>query len=282
MRDRQEMDWIENSLGMTLMEIPAGEFQMGQLDGRDCDERPVHAVRITRPFFLSECPVTNAQYEMFDPAHREFRGKRGVSHKDEEAVTYVSWHDAMAFCRWLSEREGRTYRLPTEAEWEYACRAGTTTAYWPGDELPEAFCRNQPAEGDWETEGVKADADLREKKGVIPVDLTVGRTPANRWGVKDVHGIEPAGGGVVMAGPGGGGGEEAAAEKDSFDVVLTGFGGAKINVIKVVRTITGLGLKEAKELVESAPKPLKEGCEKDEAEKIKADIEEAGGTAEVK
>ncbi|MDC0262040.1 50S ribosomal protein L7/L12 [Planctomycetaceae bacterium] len=100
--------------------------------------------------------------------------------------------------------------------------------------------------------------------------------------LKDVHGIEPAGGGVVMAGPGGGGGEEAAAEKDSFDVVLTGFGGAKINVIKVVRTITGLGLKEAKELVESAPKPLKEGCEKDEAEKIKADIEEAGGTAEVK
>jgi large subunit ribosomal protein L7/L12 len=100
--------------------------------------------------------------------------------------------------------------------------------------------------------------------------------------LKDVHGIEPAGGGVVMAGGGGGGGEEAAAEKDSFDVVLTGFGDAKINVIKVVRTVTGLGLKEAKELVEGAPKPLKEGCEKDEAEKIKADIEEAGGTAELK
>ncbi|MBD3673599.1 MAG: 50S ribosomal protein L7/L12 [Planctomycetaceae bacterium] len=103
--------------------------------------------------------------------------------------------------------------------------------------------------------------------------------------LKEVHGIEPAGGGVVMAGPGGGGaggGEEAAAEKDSFDVVLTGFGDAKINVIKVVRTVTGLGLKEAKELVEGAPKPLKEGCEKEEAEKIKADIEEAGGTAELK
>lgn len=100
--------------------------------------------------------------------------------------------------------------------------------------------------------------------------------------LKDVHGIEPAGGGVVMAGGGGGGGEEAAAEKDSFDVVLTGFGDAKINVIKVVRTVTGLGLKEAKELVEGAPKPLKEGCEKDEAEKIKVDIEEAGGTAELK
>lgn len=102
--------------------------------------------------------------------------------------------------------------------------------------------------------------------------------------LKDVHGIEPAGGGVVMTGGagGGGGGDEAAAEKDSFDVVLTGFGDAKINVIKVVRTVTGLGLKEAKELVEGAPKPLKEGCEKEEAEKIKADIEEAGGTAELK
>jgi large subunit ribosomal protein L7/L12 len=101
--------------------------------------------------------------------------------------------------------------------------------------------------------------------------------------LKDVHGIEPAGGGVMMAGPAGdGGGGEAAAEKDSFDVVLTGFGDAKINVIKIVRTVTGLGLKEAKELVEGAPKPLKEGCEKAEAEKIKADIEEAGGTAELK
>jgi large subunit ribosomal protein L7/L12 len=103
--------------------------------------------------------------------------------------------------------------------------------------------------------------------------------------LKEVHGIEPAGGGVVMApggAAGGGGGEEAEAEKDSFDAVLTGFGDAKINVIKVVRTITGLGLKEAKELVEGAPKPLKEGVAKEEAEKIKADIEEAGGTCELK
>lgn len=101
--------------------------------------------------------------------------------------------------------------------------------------------------------------------------------------LKDVHGIEPAGGGVVMAAPtGGDGGGEAEAEKDSFDVVLTGFGDAKINVIKVVRAITGLGLKEAKELVEGVPKPVKEGATKEEAEKLKADIEEAGGTCELK
>ena len=101
--------------------------------------------------------------------------------------------------------------------------------------------------------------------------------------LKEVHGIEPAGGGVVMAGPvGGGGGDDAPAEKDTFDAVLTGFGDAKINVIKIVRTITGLGLKEAKELVEGAPKPLKEGVTKEEAEKIKTDVEEAGGTCELK
>jgi len=103
--------------------------------------------------------------------------------------------------------------------------------------------------------------------------------------LKEVHGIEPAGGGVMMAAPAAGGGEgggEAAAEKTEFDVVLTGFGDQKIGVIKAVRAITGLGLKEAKELVEGAPKPLKEGVSKEDAEKVKADIEAAGGTAEVK
>jgi len=103
--------------------------------------------------------------------------------------------------------------------------------------------------------------------------------------MKDVHGIEPAGGGVMAMAPGAGGddgGAEAAAEKTEFDVVLTGFGDQKIGVIKAVRAITGLGLKEAKALVESAPSPVKEGIEKEEAEKLKADIEAAGGTAELK
>lgn len=100
--------------------------------------------------------------------------------------------------------------------------------------------------------------------------------------LKEVHGIEPAGGAVVMGGGGGGGDEEAAAEKTAFDAVLTGFGDKKIQVIKAVRSITGLGLKEAKELVEGAPKPLKEGVPKEEAEKIKGEVEEAGGTVEIK
>lgn len=99
--------------------------------------------------------------------------------------------------------------------------------------------------------------------------------------LKDVHGIEPAGGGVMMATGPAAGAAAPAAEKTSFDVVLTGFGDKKIQVIKVVRAITGLGLKEAKDLVEGVPKPLKEGLSKDEAEKLKKEIEESGGTVTI-
>lgn len=101
----------------------------------------------------------------------------------------------------------------------------------------------------------------------------------------EVHGIKAAAGGaVMMAGPaaGGEGGGEAAAEKTEFDVILTGFGENKIPVIKVVRGATGLGLKEAKELVEGAPKPLKEGVSKEDAEALVKEVEEAGGSAELK
>jgi len=88
---------------------------------------------------------------------------------------------------------------------------------------------------------------------------------------------------VAPAGGGGGGGDGATAEeKTSFDVVLTEAGGQKIQVIKVVRAVTGLGLKEAKDLVDSAPKPVKEGAAQEEADQIKAQLEEAGATVELK
>ena len=87
---------------------------------------------------------------------------------------------------------------------------------------------------------------------------------------------------VAVAGPAGGGDAAAAEEKDEFDVVLTSFGDKKINVIKEVRAITGLGLKEAKELVEGAPKPVKEGAPKAEAEEIKEKLEAAGASVELK
>ena len=101
--------------------------------------------------------------------------------------------------------------------------------------------------------------------------------------LKEVHGIEPAAGGAVMvAGPASDDGGAPAEEQTEFDVILTGFGDNKIPVIKVVRSATGLGLKEAKELVEGAPKPLKEGISKEDAEKLKAEVEGAGGTCEIK
>lgn len=102
--------------------------------------------------------------------------------------------------------------------------------------------------------------------------------------LKDVHGIEPASGGgaVMMAGPADGGPAEAAAEQTEFDVVLESFGDKKIGVIKVVRSATGLGLKEAKEMVEGCPSKVKEGVSKEDAEKLKGELEEAGATVSVK
>jgi large subunit ribosomal protein L7/L12 len=98
--------------------------------------------------------------------------------------------------------------------------------------------------------------------------------------LKDEHGIEPAGGGaVIMAGPAGG--EAAEEEKTSFDVILKEFGDKKIQVIKEVRALTGLGLKEAKAVVDDAPKPVKEGVSKEEAEEARTKLEAAGATVEI-
>ena len=160
-----------NSIGMKLVPVPAGSFRMGQAAGGDFDEGPVHTVTISRSFRMSATEVTNAQYEQFDPSHKKLRGKSGLSKGDDEAVVFVSWHDAVAFCRWLGEKEGKPCRLPTEAEWEYACRAGTTTPYHTGDKLPKAFQRNQH---DGETPK--------------PVSLRVGAGAANPWGLHDMHG----------------------------------------------------------------------------------------------
>lgn len=100
--------------------------------------------------------------------------------------------------------------------------------------------------------------------------------------LKDEYGIEPAAAAVAIAGPAGGGGEAAAEEKSEFDVILTAAGGSKLAVVKLVKELTGLGLKEAKELVDGAPKPVKEGVSKDEAESLKKQLEEAGAEVELK
>ena len=123
---------------------------------------------------------------------------------------------------------------------------------------------------------VEFNAEITELADKL-VNLTVKDAQSLVDCLKEVHGIEPAGGGVMMAAGAGGDGGGEPEEKTSFDVILAGFGDKKIQVIKVVRSLTALGLKEAKELVESCPKPIKEGVSKEDADKIKGEIEAAGG-----
>ena len=154
------------------VEIPAGSFYMGGTgEGEDFDEAPVHKVTISRPFRMGQTEVTNAQFEAFRPEHQVYRGKNGLSSGDDEAVTFVSYHDAVAFCEWLSQKEGKTYRLPTEAEWEYACRAGTYYDFYTGDGLPENYRKHQQTTRDY-----------------AAVSLRVGQTPPNAFGLYDMHG----------------------------------------------------------------------------------------------
>ncbi len=162
---------LSNSIGTKLLLIQPGSFQMGDTAG-DSDEQPVHCVTLDYPFWMGKTPVTNRQYELFDPTHREFRGQKGFASRDDEPVLFVSWHDAVKFCKWLSQKEGKTYRLPTEAEWEYGCRAGTLTPYFTGKTLPKTYLRAQ---------GVQPEHRL--------ISLKVGTTPANAWGLQDMHGI---------------------------------------------------------------------------------------------
>ncbi len=160
-----------NSIGMAMAPIDAGRFHMGSMSGGDWDEQPVHEVTISQPFAMSATEVTNAQYEQFDPSHRALRGKGGFSNDDDEAVIFVSWNDVVRFCEWLSAKEGKPYRLPTEAEWEYACRAGTATPFSTGERLPEACLKHAQSD-----------------RTLTPVPLRVAQTPANPWGLCDMHG----------------------------------------------------------------------------------------------
>ncbi len=175
---------INNEIGIKLVLIPEGEFTMGSRGppdpdpDADGDETPQHRVQITRPFYLGIHEVTVGQFRKFvdATAHRtDAEGTPGgptwrdpgFTQEDDHPVVRVSWNDADAFCKWLSKQEGKTYRLPTEAEWEYACRAGTSTAYSFGDDRAEL------AEYAW--------FDQSETH-------PVGRKKPNAWGLYDVHG----------------------------------------------------------------------------------------------
>ncbi|MCF7784529.1 MAG: SUMF1/EgtB/PvdO family nonheme iron enzyme [Prosthecobacter sp.] len=186
---------ITNSIGMKLVRIGPGSFTMGQdgpaadykmtkhpakFDDADWDEKPAHRVTITQPFHVAVTEVTVGQYRHYEAG---FRPKDA----GDNAVNAVNWEQAMKFCEWLSKKEGKTYRLPTEAEWEYACRAGTTTLFHTGDALPDGF---QPWWSDigyaerYFTMGTFPQPYRREAKA----SLRVAQTVANAWGLHDMHG----------------------------------------------------------------------------------------------
>jgi hypothetical protein len=134
----QAADSFTNSVGIKLIRVESSSFRMGQAgDEKQCDwdEQPVHKVTISKPFYMSEAEVTIDQFRQFRPGFKPTPGF-------EPYVAGVSWHDAVAFCKWLSDKERMPYRLPTEAEWEYACRAGTATPFSSGDALPQGEAPN--------------------------------------------------------------------------------------------------------------------------------------------
>jgi formylglycine-generating enzyme required for sulfatase activity len=143
---------ITNSIGMKLKLIPAGRFVMGSpIHEKDrSDDEAQHTVEITRRFYLGVYPVTKGQFGAFvkDAGYQTQNEKSALGPPfgpwqrpfadyvptDDDPVVCVSWNEAVKFCEWLSKKEKKTYELPTEAQWEYACRAGTTTAYSFGDD----------------------------------------------------------------------------------------------------------------------------------------------------
>lgn len=173
-----------NSIGMKLVRIEPGSFRMG-MDGRQLHRSTLEniksvSVTLTHRYYIGAFEVTNEEYEKFDPNHAKHRPK----YQEEESgihqpVEPIPWQDAQRFCRWLSEKEGRLYRLPTEAEWEYACKAGTTNRLYWGEEF---WDRNKANVG-----GLKFDHETWKEDGYI-YTAPVGMFPANPWGLYDVIG----------------------------------------------------------------------------------------------
>lgn len=159
-----------NSVGMQMVLIPAGEFQMGSTSEHAFwKEKPIHTVTITKPFYMGATEVTQKQYEAV-MGQNPCRTK-GIN----LPVERVRWHDAVEFCKQLSAQEGTTYRLPTEAQWEYACRAGTTTEFCFGDA--------ESALGDYAWyDGNQGDREIEE------LCHAVAQKKSNAWGLYDMHG----------------------------------------------------------------------------------------------
>ncbi|MBN1342639.1 MAG: SUMF1/EgtB/PvdO family nonheme iron enzyme [Phycisphaerae bacterium] len=194
---------------LELVRIPAGQFVMGDSNG-DLDERPSACVTIDRPFWMGRFEVTNEQFRRFDPSHDSrfepgdfiqlgIKERGYLVNRARQPVVRVSWHQASAFCRWLSARAGEAFNLPTEAQWEYACRAGTSSPFWHGG-----------CDVDFSSFANLADASLKHvdtfdfgfPSSCVPpwrpaidtvndrfrVSAPVGTYQPNPWGLFDMHG----------------------------------------------------------------------------------------------
>ena len=163
---------LGEGISLTLMLIPAGEFMMGAPDGESeskDDERPQHRVELSQ-FLTGRYPITQAQWRVvagYDRVEIDLEPSPSRFEGDDLPVEQVTWHDAVEFCQRLSAKTKKNYHLPSEAQWEYACRAGTTTAYHFGAQLTE---------------------EVANYDGKVGQTTPVGRYPANGWGLHDMHG----------------------------------------------------------------------------------------------
>ncbi len=168
------MERLPGSVELEMIAIPAGSFMMGSPDSDGkafSSERPQHQVNV-KAFAIGKYPVTQAQYEAVmgsNPSHFQGNPNRPVEN--------IGWHDAVEFCGQLSTLTGKQYRLPSEAEWEYACRAGTTTPYYFGNDTSQF--------GDYAWFNKNAGVKLLMFGGS---SQPVGRKKPNQWGLYDMHG----------------------------------------------------------------------------------------------
>ena len=216
----QQPGELTNKIGMKLELIPPGQFLMGST-GPDPlqhpQQKPPHKVHISHSFYIGTYEVTRRKFAKFVAAtgfvtEAEKNGgkaagvdakgdmaeqanlswkKPGFRQTDAHPVVIVSWNDATAFCRWLSEKEGQTYRLPTEAEWEYACRAGTLTPFISGSHLNDVFSVGNGLDATFRQHfhmsNTAKDTDVRPSDGFV-FTAPVGSYRANAFGLCDMHG----------------------------------------------------------------------------------------------
>jgi formylglycine-generating enzyme required for sulfatase activity len=210
-----DAEFVTTRVGqIKLTRIPAGTFRMGSPDGEgEIDEHPRHEVRITHPIYLGVTEVTRGQFRLFvdetsykTEAEKDGKGgygwndeaqnfeqnprftwqNPGFEQTDEHPVVNVSWNDAQEFIDWLNQKEGKTYRLPTEAEWEYACRAGSTKAYSSGDDAETLAAFGNIADGTAK-ERYPGWTTTTARDGYV-YTAPVGRFRPNAFGLYDMHG----------------------------------------------------------------------------------------------